>query len=85
VIKHASQLLVITFAFWGGVTGSLAPSVAFGGMLLALLGTEGLESFLAAAGGDGVDVTITSSDGADQDDTEAETDGGRTFSTERDR
>ena len=85
VIKHVGQLLVISFAFWGGVTGQMPATVAFGGMLLALLGTESLETFLAAAGGDGLDVTIATDDTDTDEQQDTETDGGRAPAPDRGR
>jgi len=75
LVKQTSQLLVVSFAFWGGITGKLSPTMAFVGMLVAIIGTEGIESVLAEAGG--IDVTISSSNDETADDSEdCETDGG---------
>ena len=77
-IKRLSQLLVISFGFWMGVTGSVDPTLAFVGMLGAYLGTEGLENLLVALG-TASDVTIQT--GTDEgEERDAETDGGRVTS-----
>jgi len=73
--KHVSQLLVITFAFWGGVTGQLDTTVAFGGMLVTLVGAEFAETLLVGLGEGGVDVSISASD-SDGGEDERHPDGG---------
>lgn len=57
LIKAVSQLLVISFAFWSAVTGTLSAQLAFAGMLLAYFGAEGVEAILAQAGKTSLRVT----------------------------
>lgn len=74
-VKAVSQLVIISFAFWGGIMGALPPMVAFGGMLVVYFGLEQLESALAAVGQREA-VASMQSDGG-EDEREAEPDGGR--------
>lgn len=57
-VKSVSVLLTVAFGFWSAVEGSLAPSVAFAGMVLVIIGAEGLENLLAAVGENGLNVSI---------------------------
>lgn len=75
-IKAISQLVVITFCFWSALSGALAPTVAFVGMLLAYLGAEGIEAALAAAGRASFDVTFPEERSEQERDEEKRTDGG---------
>lgn len=78
LVKRVSQLLVIAFGFWAGVTGLIAPTLAFGGMILVYLGVEGFESFLAMVGSEGLSVSIESDDDEEETtQTRWETDGGQ--------
>lgn len=74
-IKAVSQLVVLSFAFWGALSGTINPQLAFAGMILVYLGAEGAEAVLAAAGRASFDVTYPNAD--DGEDRDAETDGGR--------
>jgi len=49
-IKAVSQLVIISFAFWGGVSGTINPTYAFAGMLVIYLGVERFEDMLANEG-----------------------------------
>lgn len=75
-IKHVSQLLVISFGFWGGVTGQLNPTLAFLGILAAYVGVEQLESLLVSIGENAAGVRIEDGGTGDQED-EPRPDGGR--------
>ena len=78
LVKRVSQLLVIIFGFWSGVQGLIDPLYAFSGMILAYVGVEGFEMFLASIGKKGLSVSIESED--DEEDTTQtrwETDGGQ--------
>ena len=72
-VKHLSQLLVISFGFWGGVTGELNPTLAFMGILAAYVGVEQLESLLVSIGENAAGVQIDRED----EDEPPKTDGGR--------
>lgn len=77
-LKALSQLLVVSYAFWGALDGSLNPTLAFLGMLLAYLGAEGAESIIAAVGKTSFDISYTQ-DNSDDDD--PRTDGGTILAT----
>lgn len=72
-LKHVSQLLVITFGFWMGVTGDLNPTLAFLGILAAYIGVEQLESLLVSIGENATNVQIERED----EEEPPKTDGGR--------
>ena len=72
-VKHLSQLLVISFGFWGGVTGQLDPTLAFLGILAAYIGVEQLESLLVSIGENATNVQIERED----EEEPPKTDGGR--------
>ncbi len=79
LLKRVSQLLVIGFGFWAGVSGMIAPTVAFAGMIVAYLGVEGFESFLALVGSEGLSVQIEAQGEGDEEEgeqTHFRTDGG---------
>lgn len=73
-IKAISQLVVIGFCFWGAVSGNLNPTIAFGGMISAYLGAEGVETILLAAGQNA--ATIRKGQEQEQQQEDAEPDGG---------
>ena len=65
-VKHLSQLLVISFGFWGGVTGQLDPTLAFLGILAAYIGVEQLESLLVSIGENATNVRIEDAEQEDE-------------------
>lgn len=74
-IKAVSQLVVVTFAFWGALNGALDPQYAFAGMLVAYLGAEGVETIIASIGATSFEIVSDVGTDADDED-EPKTDGG---------
>ena len=77
-LKAVALIMVLSFGFWGGVTGTINPPVAFAGMLIAYVGLEQVESLLVTAGEQSLSLSLT--DGTietDGEDDDVETDGGR--------
>ena len=79
-LKAVALIMVLSFGFWGGVTGTINPPVAFAGMLVAYVGLEQVESLLVTAGEQSLSLSLTDgtieTDGTGEDD-DVETDGVR--------
>jgi len=76
-IKAVSQLLVILFAMYGGLTGALSFRLALAATVVVYLGAEGAEAILAKIGENHLSVSVESEEDDDTEQTRFETDGGR--------